>query len=78
MFYWIQNSDDGVRIDGPLKQAEVLARIAEETSEDYVPEARAEFQETIPDAYTDTNMVCIIRGEVVIPEPVQRVTEWTL
>jgi hypothetical protein len=78
MYFWIQNSEDGLRVIPISQIGELLDRIEEETCEDIRPECCIVFIETIPDEYTDTNKVCIIQGAVRIPEPVTTVTQWAI
>jgi hypothetical protein len=76
MYLILRNSEDGL-IWHTYNTAEALQEmIAEETSEDLVPEARAKFRETPPTAYVDTNEIFIMKGETVVPKPVKVVTEW--
>lgn len=77
MYFWIQNSEDGLYVKA-MTQDELLRNIQETTGEEIKPEYRSIFVSDIPDAYADTNRVCIIKGETTIPSPVARVTEWTI
>jgi hypothetical protein len=76
-YFWVQNTEDGLRIRG-LSTAELIARIKATTSEDIVPENRVRFIDYLPDVYTDIHFVCVIKGDIAMPKPVKRVTEWEI
>lgn len=78
MYYFVANSEDGLRVDGPFDYEQTLERINDLTSEDIQPQYRAQFVTTVPDAYTPPEHVLIIEGQFVLPQERQRVTEWTL
>lgn len=78
MYYFISNSEDGLRVDGPFDHDMALARIGDLTDEDIQPQYRAKFVSTIPDPYTPPEHVLILSAEVITPLASQRVTEWSL
>jgi hypothetical protein len=77
MYYFIQNSEDGLLVTG-CDHDEAMEHIKDLTGEEIRPEYRATFIDTIPNAYTNERNVCIIKGDLVVPEPVQLVTEYKL
>lgn len=78
MYYFISNSEDGLRVEGPFNEADALERIDDLTSEDVLPQYRSVFVDEVPSWNTPVEHVYIVKGENVIPQPVQRITEWTL
>lgn len=78
MYYFVSNSEDGLRVDGPFGHDAALARIGDLTSEEVQPQYRSTFVETIPDVFTPPEHVCILSADVVVPLASQRVTEWSL
>lgn len=78
MYYFITNTEDGLRVSKPLDHDEAMELIGELTSEDLRPECRAAFTDQIPTPYTDERNVCIIKGEPIIPKAVKLVTEYHL
>jgi len=78
MYYFVSNSEDGLRVDGPFSESDALARIEDLTSADILPDYRARFVDELPGWDTPLKHVCIIKGEPIIPKPVNVVTEYTL
>lgn len=76
-YFWIQNSEDGVNVK-QFTRDELTEWIAEVTGEHVLPQHRTKFTEQIPDEYTDENYACIIKGVVVVPREITRVTEYEL
>lgn len=77
MYYWIQNSEDGISVK-EFTHDELLRWITDTTSEEVLPQYRTQFVENPPNEYSDTNLACIIKGEVVFPKAVQTVTQWEI
>lgn len=75
MYFWIRNSEDGLYVE-PLNHDTLIEYIEETTGTHIRPEYRTQFVSEIPDESTPCEHVCIIKGEVVVPEPVTAVTEW--
>lgn len=78
-FYVLSSSEDGISIDGPLDAATLRKRL----NDGYWGDRG--FYETLPDM--DKGCFCerdgqeklvIILGNIVVPQPVTTVTEWTL
>jgi hypothetical protein len=77
MYYFIQNSEDGIRITG-CDHGEAMEHIKDLTSQDLRPECRAEFIDTIPNEYTSDRKVCVIWGDIIVPDEAKVVTEYRL
>lgn len=79
MYFTIRNSEDGLYINQFTATAmqEYLEDVARENPE-LRPDCRVEFTDTVPDDYTDTNKVFIIKGDVVIPQESKVVTEYVI
>ena len=77
MYYWIQNSEDGVSVREFTRDA-LIEWIADVTGEHVIPAFRTQFTTDIPNEYTDTNHALIIKGKIVVPQPITRVTEYEL
>ena len=89
-YYIISETEDGINIDGPMDREQLLREIAELNDEDIRPECRGKFLEEFPGVSQgvfkdfekrpkedrDRQHVVIIKGEVVVPRPVERVIEY--
>jgi hypothetical protein len=78
MYFWVRNSEDGLYVDGPWDHETLMVYIRDATSEDIRPEYRTKFVGTIPGETTSPEHVCIIKGEIIVPQPVNVVTEWNV
>lgn len=77
-YFVIRSTADGTTFDGPISAETLSRRLA---SEDY-GHVRS-FAKTNPgtDGFcirTDEDQLLIIKGEIVQPEPVAKVTDWRL
>lgn len=77
MFFFIQNTEDGLQIKQVKDAVAAIREIAEENL-DLRPESQYTFVDTIPDEYTDEYKICIIEGTVRLPTPVERITDYVL
>ena len=93
-FYIITGSEDGIKIGGPLTAAEVQERITpDKDGETCYGNTRLVFADKMPRTVEDFNdprivgrgaardscrLVVILRGSIVVPEAVARVTEYKL
>lgn len=78
MYFFINNTEDGLRVRCIDDEATALAHIENIAGEDITPGYRAHFVLNIPDDYSPEEDVLIIRGEPVLPKPVKHVTTWEL
>lgn len=81
-YFVIRGTEDGVRIDGPLPEAELLKRITPNPNEEgytyYGKEL--EFSDVMPKDfnYCDSSLLVIIKGEIVVPKPKQVVNTYEI
>lgn len=82
-YFIITSGEDGLGIEGPLTAAEVEARITPDEHGSTYYGSDASFASTIPKIDKGCFMApegttVILRGTIVVPKPVQRVTKYTL
>ena len=83
-YFVAYQTDDGVRIDGPLTREHLLNRISpdEEDGSTTYTAGQPVFLDAIPEydgacwMRTHENALLIVKGEIVVPKPVQRVTKY--
>jgi hypothetical protein len=83
MYYWIQLSEDG---DYFIRYHEDASEVLEDialANDGVKPEHQITFIDYIPELdkprfAAKGNEVCLIKGEIIIPKPVQVTTEWKL
>jgi hypothetical protein len=78
MYFWVRNSEDGLYVEGPWDKETLRQYIVDCTHEGIRPQYRTKFVGAIPGEMTPPEHVCIIKGEIVVPQPVDVVTEWNV
>lgn len=77
-YFFIHNTEDGVVVTQCFNQDAAKRYIEGITSDDLRFECRANFIDTLPNAYSPTEDYLVIKGDVVVPQPVTTVTEYAL
>lgn len=79
-YFWCTSGEDGTSIE-PLTENQLRKRLKEVASGDY---GKVLFLKTIPDADNGCwmgvpdNSVVVIRGDIIVPQAKQRITEYEI
>lgn len=78
-YFILHSGEDGTRIDGPFDKAELLRRITPD-ADGTTYYGRIRFAARVPDSsggfwLAPENTVVIIKGRVVVPQPVVQITK---
>lgn len=78
MYFWIQNTEDGVRVRPYFNDEALIMAIRDVTSEEVRPECRAFFIQRVPSDSSPEREVAIVKGEFIAPKPITTVLDWEI
>lgn len=82
-YFIVRSTEDGTRIEGPLTESEVISRITPDRQGWAYYGENLEFLDRVPESDNGCwcvggNPVLVIKGSIVVPQPVSAVTQYRL